>query len=497
MADPISRRLLARVAAGFLVLSGVLGMAMRIPASDGILEAAMAGPASPVAIFVGVLVWIAPWNRWPQLALVSVVIAALLLKAVGNLSNDVSLHAIHYVVLFMWIGIALPRWSSVGCAPALVLSYLTPFYGGGQPAGDPAAAIVVVPACIFVGELAGLLAGRLRAAEQLSQSRATKMALLVDATMALASCHEPEELARITALGAVDLHGADGALVLLEDSGRLEVAGRAAWEEEAEREILGPDAQVVLRRIVAEPDDMPGSKERDGLARAAGMERLEVLSLVGSRAVEGLALVGTRHEDGAVDQFTAYMARTLATQAGLAFERVRTAAALRDASLRDDLTGVGNRRAADAALEGLKPGDAVALIDLDSFKAVNDTYGHQAGDRVLQALGDFLRGSLRGPDQVFRFGGEEFLLILSGAGTPAIQALQRLRVRWAQLERVTTFSAGAALVAAGESPAQALQRADAALYVAKRAGRDRVVADGLGIGEDDSLEPGKGATQEG
>jgi diguanylate cyclase (GGDEF)-like protein len=213
------------------------------------------------------------------------------------------------------------------------------------------------------------------------------------------------------------------------------------------------------------------------LARRLGIPALDALALEGTSGPVGAVLVA-HDQRTPPERFAGYLARTLGTQAGLGFERIISARALLDDSLRDPLTGIGNRRKAMAALDLLKEGDAVALIDLDLFKDVNDNYGHAAGDRVLRTLADFLRHSVRGPDEVFRFGGEEFLIVLQGSGESGLLAVDRLLRAWNGQKRVTSFSAGVALRCCAENPEETVARADGALYEAKRAGRNRVVLAG-------------------
>jgi len=163
---------------------------------------------------------------------------------------------------------------------------------------------------------------------------------------------------------------------------------------------------------------------------------------------------------------------------------------LRLAASTDSLTGLANHDAIIAELElalsDIAQGDhtvAVVMADLDFFKDVNDTYGHLAGDKVLVEVARRLRAALRGFDRVGRYGGEEFLLILHNA-TPSTMASVAERVR----KRVTsnpiklpelsldiTMSMGVTMARAGERAEEAIARADAALYAAKEAGRDRVV----------------------
>ena len=141
----------------------------------------------------------------------------------------------------------------------------------------------------------------------------------------------------------------------------------------------------------------------------------------------------------------------------------------------DALTGVGNRRLGDLLLESLSAGDAIALLDLDHFKEVNDEYGHPEGDRVLRQLGEYVQKSLREKDAVARMGGEEFLVVLRGADREAELVVEHLLTGWKALAPIVTISAGVALHGRHADWHQTYAAADAALYEAKRLGRDRVM----------------------
>ena len=144
---------------------------------------------------------------------------------------------------------------------------------------------------------------------------------------------------------------------------------------------------------------------------------------------------------------------------------------LAESASTDLLTGLANRRMLDRALGRLLAGDTVIMLDLDHFKQVNDNFGHAAGDEVLRVLGRVLRGTIRGRDTVGRFGGEEFLIVLTPPeGADAL--LQRLRAEWlTERPLPVTFSAGIAM-SAGD-PDETVSLADQALYQAKKAGRDQ------------------------
>ena len=138
----------------------------------------------------------------------------------------------------------------------------------------------------------------------------------------------------------------------------------------------------------------------------------------------------------------------------------------------DALTGLANRHDLAGALTALQPGDTVVLVDLDHFKDFNDKYGHQAGDEVLARFGNLLEDSTRGSDLAVRYGGEEFLLLLSQVSAEQAQGLvERAAEMWAA-ESELTFSAGIAVMDEEADSTRTLGEADAALYGAKAAGRN-------------------------
>lgn len=153
----------------------------------------------------------------------------------------------------------------------------------------------------------------------------------------------------------------------------------------------------------------------------------------------------------------------------------------------DPLTGLSNRGVFDDALlrevsRAQRYGTALTLlmIDLDNLKHINDRAGHSAGDRALQQVARLLRAGVRDSDQVFRYAGDEFAILLVGSDhDAAVEVAERLRSRVENLPRDTsavqpTLSAGLATLRATDSGQTLFERADAALYGAKQAGRNRV-----------------------
>ena len=158
---------------------------------------------------------------------------------------------------------------------------------------------------------------------------------------------------------------------------------------------------------------------------------------------------------------------------------------------RDPLTGVDNRRAMERelqmAIETHKRNQTafgLVMLDLDHFKHVNDKYGHDAGDRVLIAFADLLQKSTRKIDRLFRFGGEEFVLLLPGTEAAGLQImtaklLDKIAAELRGPAGPVTSSMGAAMLRPDEDWHHWLTRADAAMYRAKKAGRNRVDIDSV------------------
>jgi diguanylate cyclase (GGDEF)-like protein len=232
------------------------------------------------------------------------------------------------------------------------------------------------------------------------------------------------------------------------------------WMRQAKAQALTP--QPAVERLIALHEQL---------------HRLARLMLTRIHAGEILSLAGY---DAVLDRFDEFI------QQCRRFERAFSMAG----SGIDPLTGLRNRtgmmeelvREASRFHRSGRP-FCVALCDLDRFKLVNDTYGHDAGDRVLVAAAASINSGIRDMDEAFRMGGEEILILLKDAGLPeALGVLERLRQDLAALPvhladgRVlhVTASFGAAESEAGVEPERLIERADQALYTAKHAGRNRV-----------------------
>ena len=280
---------------------------------------------------------------------------------------------------------------------------------------------------------------------------------------------------------ALELFPGSGALYTLEE-GELEL--RAQWGSSTLP--AHPEARGCwsLRRgeihACDGPDGLPctHAEDHDGPSVC-----IPVMSSTGP-----VALVHLRLPAGAVwSDRSERLLRALADRLGAALTTLALQQRLLQESIRDPLTRLYNRRYMVETMERelartRRAGQplAVVMLDVDRFKRLNDTHGHDVGDRVLQEVARRLAGAVRTEDVVCRYGGEEFVAILPGATLELARArAEAFRLQLASgigsnLPTVT-ISAGVAMSRDAQSPERLLRLADEALLEAKRSGRDRVI----------------------
>jgi diguanylate cyclase (GGDEF)-like protein/PAS domain S-box-containing protein len=282
-----------------------------------------------------------------------------------------------------------------------------------------------------------------------------------------------------------------GALVLMNRARNLaEVIG--SWSEcQLPVPVFEPNSCWALR--TGHPHLVVAGDDTARCAHAEGVENTYLcIPILAQGEALGILHVQTTDELPSFGEAELSFKNTFAEQIGLSIANIRLREALRTQSVRDPLTGLYNRRYLEEILEReirravrAELSLGILMLDLDHFKRFNDTYGHEAGDAVLRETGSFLVKSIRAEDVVCRFGGEEFVVILPTADLEASRArAERIRSKLRELTvlhqgqslGVITVSVGvAALPTHGTSAKELLQAADAALYGAKREGRDRVV----------------------
>ena len=187
---------------------------------------------------------------------------------------------------------------------------------------------------------------------------------------------------------------------------------------------------------------------------------------------------------------TGLVSGAMALRTGRTIERLtRSNARFERLSRLDPLTGLLNRRAFSEALSSAPAGSSLVIIDVDSFKAINDTHGHAVGDQVISRVASIIVDVMGKSVPAARLGGEEFgLLLTAGEAESRVAAVEALRLQIEQ-ERFrgedgvfrVTISAGMSETSAGKDLALAYAAADKALYLAKASGRNRVVHGAAGL----------------
>jgi diguanylate cyclase (GGDEF)-like protein len=253
---------------------------------------------------------------------------------------------------------------------------------------------------------------------------------------------------------------------------------------------------------VTSPDHCPAAR-RAQVQRFANSDHLDACPKLRGRQEGALSAVcvpvsimgrtvGVLHATGEPDvEFSADRVTELGTLANQAGARIGLLRVMVDTQLQastDSLTGLLNRRSFEQKLTQARAAHgtlAFAMADLDHFKILNDTYGHETGDRALRLFADVLRGSFRSDDLLCRHGGEEFIIAFPACqAEPARRALEGLRTRLDAAVTVAglpgfTVSIGVIEAEASEDLPALTARADVALFAAKREGRDRVTVHDL------------------
>ncbi len=305
--------------------------------------------------------------------------------------------------------------------------------------------------------------------------------------------HRPDPVATIVTLSLTGATAATGLVIpdlAIESAGYLilipvVVTLILPWSTRTHLRWLAAWAAVAFGFLVAAPAAGLTPEERSDLVV------VDLVALGASLAGHALLQVAAIRNHSQVRKITQLRRRADANMQELA----RVHRRLEETARTDPLTGARNRirlaedlRTVRARMSRLRDSHALIAFDLDRFKQINDERGHLAGDEVLRAVIGAVRATIRGDDEVYRFGGEEFLVIARVENAAGMQALsERLRLAIAGLgidhpqnepHSVVTASLGAALMTGADlavSDDEWFARADVALYQAKAAGRNQVV----------------------
>ena len=501
MDGSIGPRIAGRLAGALFVSCGALvGMTAPVMPSPPTVNRPALIALALLAVMAGAVIWEMPWDRWSQRATLWLVPLAFGLIAGHNYCSGIEgfRYPVFFFVTFAWMGASHPPRTSLKFLPLAAAGYLVPLLVADRSAEALSSALFALPVGALVGEAVAWMARRLRqaltaldlanqaleSAQAESQHRADLLATVARAGGAIASLQSEQVLGAVVD-SVLDLGLDAAAFCFFDDQTATYRVGhlRGLPEELARRafpatEGLAPRCRADGRTIIVE--DYPAH----GLAIPAIVDagvRAAVITPVRMDETIPAVLIAAAFQPMALRGNTVESVELLAAQAGRALANARThererrtSQALAAATLRDELTGIGNRRHATALLESLLPGDAVALLDIDHFKAVNDRDGHAAGDAVLVAMGAYLREQLRYEDSAARYGGEEFLVLLRQVPDRALDTAERLVEGWRRRQPSVTISVGVSVHRPGHSAAATLGHADSALYRAKHAGRDRV-----------------------
>lgn len=481
-----------------------------------------AGAASLVAVVLaasgGIAALRSRWEHRPHLLGMGLAVGTSLFIGVNGLMTSAdAVYGPFYVVVFAWAGLALGPGRCLPLIPSAFLGYLLPSSMGNL--SELPAELGVLVIATLAGEVLAHLAEQVRLDALRKRGRERDLQRLVSGQIELATTVDPREAAEASVRLAAKLLRAESAALLTITDGRRELA--AVWTPLDTGDLLD-DADVsgssTLEQptgsadpLLAMPIDVLLTEE--GLLAGADSADIDpdvcdtleiddhstrplrtspraIPGLSGRAAIEvplrgrpdsgvrGVLAVSTS-TGVRPDAFRAGLLRSLAAATTAALESLALAERLRLSAEIDPLTGLGNRRRLGALLVKMAPGDAVVSLDLDHFKAVNDTLGHAAGDEVLREFGAFLDQVTRHGELAVRTGGEEFVLVASAdtawrspenEGEPLVAMLDRLGRAWARRYPITSFSAGVAVYTGG-TPDSALRRADEALYRAKNSGR--------------------------
>ena len=457
--EALSHRFAGRMATVLFVGGGLgtIGSTL-LPGHEGLNAPAVAA-VGLAALCVGAVAWYLPWHRWSERASLWLVPIAFGLIGVANHFADAEpfRYGIFFIVSFVWIGFAHRPGTSLVFTPLFLVAYLGPLFTSGNATGEAlASTVMVAPICLAVGESMAWISERLRVAE-----------------MDLRRRHGD---ARFRSL----IQNSSDVITILEPDLTIR------YESPSVERVLG---HAMENRIGHSPLEFVHTADVALVRRA--LEQVSA-SPDGERRFEHR----THHADGTWHVVQAIAKNLIGVEAvgGLVVnyrditEQKMLEEQLRRQAFHDELTGLPNRALFTDRLEhaitflGRNTAPiAVLFVDLDDFKTVNDSLGHDAGDQLLVEAGRRIKKCIRSVDTVARLGGDEFAVLMEDVDPEApaetasrILAVLREPVRLNRQLLTVTASIG---IVTAHSPKQTgmelLRNADLAMYAAKDNGKAR------------------------
>jgi diguanylate cyclase (GGDEF)-like protein len=434
-------------------------------------------PLTPLAVaavalvVAGAIFYLVPWDRidanWRLLP------AAVVLGTIALGVYQAELAATPYaavglsliaVMVTAYVGFTMSPGMAMATSPAIILTLLLAYWQAPDRL-SLALPLVAVPIAAVLAELISAVTNRSIRSSAESHQRHLRLSRLEDVLHGFRRPGSLEQAAEQVAEAAREIFDVDRSTVVLRtNQGELipVTRGSATTADPGEHA-----AQLLIETI---------GGDRPRLVPTRDDHTMLVVPLPAPDAPVGAVVLYPI--DTSDPDFTMDLARLFGLQVGIAIEHLFVIDELNRATTLDELTGIGNRRHADALKAALQPGDALVVLDLDGFKQVNDTRGHAAGDQVLQALSAHLQHCLRDSDTSARLGGDEFLIVARRAHADPLAVADRILQGWGLDRRVEdgptpTLSAGVALHEHNTTPDETFKRADQALYEAKRRGKNQ------------------------
>lgn len=453
----LPRALAGRMISILFILSGLVSIvSMFVPFpgemvrnTSGVLTVGLIG------IGIGIIAWFLPWQRWHRNTMLWFLPLSFVLISLYNFysGTDPYRYSLFYLVAFTWLGVAQPRGAGFLFIPLFIVSYVAPLWYVNRTA-EALSVLYVLPVCLFISESLAWVSERLwRVQTTLFQSEARFRSLAQNAS------------------DMVFITGSDSTIRYLSPSvERILGYPTTVLLHTRLTNLLHPDdlshTQATLERSLQQPNSAISIECR--IRHADGSWRyIETTStnLLNDASVQGIVLNSRDITERKIleDQLT-------------------------HQAFHDPLTGLANRAAFSNRVEHAltrveRTGTtlAVLFLDLDNFKAINDTFGHTAGDQLLVAVADRLRGCLRASDVAARLGGDEFAILLEDVTITAnvVQVADRLLEALHEPflldgESIEIgVSIGIAWSHQGRSAADMLRHADIAMYSVKHSGKGR------------------------